>query len=161
MSEGARRVTDWRRRWRWEMAELKDGQLLETEGELQCHSCLTPMERTFAFESLQLERLVCRGLTVVGQPMCFSALWDVTVSQRSPLDEERSRLSSLCLFPSPASPWSLSTPWGANSPLQSVATCNSFSVREESAPRPCGVPVTSFVFAESIKLKLQYFGHLM
>ena len=113
------------------------------------------------FESLQLERLVCRGLTVVGQPMCFSALWDVTVSQRSPLDEERSRLSSLCLFPSLASPWSLSTPWGANSPLQSVATCNSFSVREESAPRPCGVPVTSFVFAESIKLKLQYFGHLM
>ena len=30
------------------MAELKDDQLLETEGELQCHSCLTPMECTFA-----------------------------------------------------------------------------------------------------------------
>ena len=42
-SEQARRVTDWRRKWRWEMVELVDRQQQEMEGELQCHSGLASM----------------------------------------------------------------------------------------------------------------------
>ena len=37
-SEQARRVTDWRRKRRWEMVELKDCQQQEMEGKLQFHS---------------------------------------------------------------------------------------------------------------------------
>jgi len=37
-SEQARRVTDWRRERRWEVAELKDCQQWKMEGELQFHS---------------------------------------------------------------------------------------------------------------------------
>ena len=37
------------------MAELKDGQLSETEGERQCHSCLTLIER--AFSSVKVHNL--------------------------------------------------------------------------------------------------------
>ena len=43
------------------MMELKDRPQLETEGKLQCHSCLTLMERTFT--SLQ----VCNWKVHMGQ----------------------------------------------------------------------------------------------
>jgi len=46
--EQARRVTEWRRERRWEVAALKGRQEQEMQGQLERHSCLTLMDRTFA-----------------------------------------------------------------------------------------------------------------
>ena len=48
------------------MVELKDPQQQEKEGKLQCHSCLTLSECTFA-----TYMFICRELTVVSHGCCF------------------------------------------------------------------------------------------
>ena len=116
-------------------------------------------------ESSQLERLV-GNLTVVGQPMCFSALWDVTVSQSSSLDGEREAAhhpsaSHLLL------PLGLCLPLGELTPLYNQLPHATPSLSDRSQPLGPAVSISSLslslslFFAESIKLKLQYFGHLM
>ena len=46
--EQARRVTDWRRERRWEVAVLKGRQQQEMQGQLERHSYLTLMDCMFA-----------------------------------------------------------------------------------------------------------------
>ena len=93
-------------------------------------------------ESSQLERLVCRGLTVVGQPMCFSALWDVTVSQCSPLDGEREaahHLSASHLL----LPLGLCLPLGELTPLYTQLPHATPSLSERSQPLGPAVCISS------------------